>query len=404
MVEAAAEIVKEVEPEPLLGQGVGAPERSAPPGRLGPSFGTPSVSPGDWRFDFHGYLAVPFRMGINEREKPYDTQYKTVVHSPPLVPDDYDRFEHTGVMGQPWVQLNFSYGNSDAVATVIIAAKTVSNASGYFSPPDHVGINDAFVTFKPGLGIDLQVDVGGFANRYGAMGEYDLGRYDTPIIARVGGVGETARVRVPLGGGKLKFLAEHGVTGQFDRAQLGVESAGWNDFADPSVGTSFAHHGHIGLTEADLGQLGRHYVQAFSKDDRVAPELPDGGIWVLGADLAAEFGRFGRLYLAAAYTDASNARTVSPVVRVLNAPGGAGLMREYFGEESGGTGTLTTIGGQYDLSIGELVRYPQPFAGYGPDLVASLFALYTTVTSDQVGCDGVNKYKYGSELTCSALS
>jgi len=389
--------------ERWLGLGVGVPEVGAPPGRLAPSFSAAPVSPGDWRFDFHGYLAVPFRMGVNQREDPYSTQYKTVFHGPPLVPDEYERFEHTGVMPQPWVQLNFSYGNRDAVATVIIAAKTVSNASGYYYPPDHLGINDAFVTFKPGLGMDLEIDVGGFANRYGAMGEYDLGRYDTPIIARVGGVGYTARARVPVAS-ELKFLGEQGIMGQFDRAQLGVESAGWNDFADPNVGTSFGHHGHLGLAHTSAGQLGVHYVHAFTRDDRVAPTLPDGSIWVFGADVGAQLQRFGRLYLATAYTKASHARSVSPVIRVLNAPGGPGLMQEYFGPDSGGNGSLMTLGGQYDVSIGEIVRHPEPFSGYGPDLVASLFSIYTNVGSDDAAYDGVGKLKYGAELTYSALS
>jgi hypothetical protein len=392
-----------IEPKPMLGLGIGTPELGAPPGRMRPAFGQAPVSPGDWQFEFHGYLNVPFRMGINTREDPYETQYKTVFHAPPLVPDDRERFEHTGVMPQPWTQLNFSYGNSVVAGTIIVAAKTVSTASGYFNPPDHIGINDAFVSFKPDLGIGLQIDVGGFSNRYGAMGEYDLGRYDTPIIARVSGVGYTARVSVPVAPG-LKFLAEQGVSGQFDRAQLGVESAGWNDFADPNVGSSFAHHGHLGLASAGVGQLGLHYVQAFTRDDRVAPTLPDGSINVLGADVAGEFQRFGRLYLGMAYTKASDARTVSPVVRVLNAPGGPGLMAEYFGPNSGGNGSLTTLGAQYDLSIGEIARYPEPFSGYGPDLVASLFGVYTGVGSDEAAYDGVNKLKYGAELTYSALS
>lgn len=397
-----AEAQAAADPEPLLGLGVGVPEVGAPPGSARVSFGEAPVSPGDWRFDFHGYLAVPLRMGINEREDPYATQYKTVFHAPPLVPDDRERFEHTGVMPQPWVQLNFSYGNSKVVGNVIIAAKTVSNASGYFNPPEHVGINDAFVTFKPGLGMYLEIDVGGFSNRYGAMGEYDLGRYDTPLIARVGGVGETMRARIPVIG-ELKFLAEHGVMGQFDRAQLGVESAGWNDFADPNVGSSFAHHGHLGLAQAGIGQFGLHYVHAFTRDDRVAPELADGSIAVLAADVAGQFQEYGRLYLALAYTSASDARTVSPIIQVLNAPGGPGLMREYFGPASGGNGTLTTLGGQYDLSVGQLVRAPQPFSGYGPDVVLSLFGVFASVTSDDADFDGVGKLKYGSELTYSVL-
>jgi hypothetical protein len=328
-----------------------------------------------------------------------------VFHGPPLVPDEFERFEHTGVVPQPWVQLGFSYGNSRAVANIIIAARSVSNATGFFNPPTQLGINDAFVSFKPDVdAFELEIDVGGFANRYGAMGDYDLGRYDTPLIARVGGVGETVRARVPLDGG-LAFMAEHGVMGQFDRAPLGVEPAGWNGFADSNVGTSFAHHAHAGLALIRRGQLGLHYVNAFTRDDRNAPSQPDGSITVLGADATAELAPFGRLYLGGAYTDADQARGVSGVIRVLNTFGGPGLMREYLGPNSdNGTGSLTTLGGQYDVSIGEIVRHPQPFSGYGPDVVVSLFGMYTHVASEDPDFDDVDKLKYGGEVTYSAFS
>jgi hypothetical protein len=104
------------------------------------------------------------------------------------------------------------------------------------------------------------------------------------------------------------------------------------------------------------------------------------------------------------YTSASDARTVSPIIRVLNAPGGPGLMREYLGPDSGGNGSLFTVGAQYDLSIGQLARYPMPFSGYGPDIVVSLFGIYTGVSSDDEAYDGVTKMKYGSEVTYSAFS
>lgn len=383
---------------------VGTPDTGPLPGRFTPAFGVTPRSANDWQFDFHGYLNVPFRVGINERENPNANQYERVLHGPPLVPDEYERFEHTGVLPEPWVQLNFSYGNANVAATIIIAARTVSNASGFFDPPRSLGINDAFLTFKPDFeGFDLEFDVGGFANRYGGMGEYDLGRYDTPLIARVGGVGETTRLRAPLAGG-LTFLAEHGLMSQFDRAQLGVEPAGWNSFSDANVGTSFAHHAHLGLAASELGQIGLHYVHAFTQDDRTAPSQADGSITVLGADVTGHFGLFGRVYLGAAYTDADQARGVSGVIRVLNTFGGPGLMQEYFGVNSGGTGTLLTLGGQYDLSVGQLLRHPQPFSGYGPDLVVSLFGMYTGVGSEDPAFDDVDKLKYGGEVSYSVLS
>lgn len=389
--------------KPLLGLGVGTPDTGTLPGRFRPAYGVPRKTSSDYKFDFHGFLTVPLRFGINERENPLATQYQTVLHGPPLVPDDFERFEHTGVVPQPWVQLGFSYGNSNAVANIIIAARSVSNAQGFFNPPTQLGINDAFVTFTPKLGgADVEIDVGAFANRYGGMGDYDLGRYDTPIIARVGGVGETLRIHVPLAP-NTTFLAEHGVSGQLDRAPLGVEPAGWNGFADPNVGTTFAHHAHLGLAFARTGQIGLHYVDSWVQDDRTAPLTPDGTITVFGADLGAQLHPFGRLYLAGAHTRAETARAVSGVIRVLNAFGGPGLIQEYLGPASGGTGSLTTAGGQYDLSIGQVVRGAERFSGYGPDLFVSLFGLFTHVASDDPAYDGVDKLKYGAEVSYSML-
>jgi hypothetical protein len=392
-------------PRAMLGMALATPDTSTLPGRFRPAYGVAPVSPNDFKFDFHGYLQIPLRVGINTREHATSTQYKQVYHAPPLVPDDFDRFEHTGVTPQPWVQVGFSYGNSRAVANVIIAARTATIAAGYVNPPDQLGINDAFITFKPDFGksVDVNIDVGGFANRYGAMGEYDLGRYDTPIIGRVGGVGETLRINVPLPN-DMVFLAEHGVMGQFDRVPLGVEPAGWNDFADPNVGSSFAHHAHLGLALPHHAQAGLHYIDAFTRDDRTAPGEADGSIVVFGADGSIQMPPFGRLYAAWGRTNADHARSVSGVIRVLNGFGGPGLMKNFLGPNSGGTGHLSTFGGQYDVSIGEIVRNGQQYSGYGPDVFVSLFGMYTHVASKDFQYDNVDKVKYGGELTYSALS
>jgi hypothetical protein len=88
-------------------------------------------------------------------------------------------------------------------------------------------------------------------------------------------------------------------------------------------------------------------------------------------------------------------------------------MKEYFGPDSNnGTGALDTIGGQYDLSLGHMLRMRENTVGPGPDLVISPFFLMTSVSSDdkavdddeQSTYDGVTKFKYGTELTYSWLS
>jgi len=388
-----------------LGLSPGAPQVTALPGGVTPAFGAASTRAQDWRFDFHGFVMLPLRLGINKRDNAGDGQKVTVLHAPPMTTSDYEGFDYLGIVPDPWVQLNFSYGNRDVTATVIVAARTVSNAAGYFNPPDNVGINDAFLTFHPvsESNVKFNFDVGAFANRYGHMGEYDMGRYGTPIIGRVAGMGFNETTTFDFE--PVELVLEAGFMGQVNKAPVGVEPAGWNGFADPNVGTSWAPHGHVGIGYLGMAQLGLHVIHAFVQDDRATPAgQPDGSITVAGADLRLTLGRFGHLYTGFSRTNAEDARSVSGVLRILNAPGGPGLMENYFGPNSGGNGTLTTVGAQYDFSLGNFLRHPMKFEGNGPDVLASLFTIYTKVGSDEELYDGIAKLKYGTELTYSMLS
>lgn len=392
--------------ELAMGLSPGAPQTAMLPGGITPSFGAASTAAEDWRFDFHGFLLLPLRVGIATRDKAYVGQKKIVLHGPPRIPGDLETFEYTALYQSPWTQLNFSYGNSFVTATVIVAARSVSEANGFFNPPDQLGINDAFMTFALAKQkkLDISLDVGGFANRYGMMGEYDLGRYGTPVIARLGGMGATATARFDTG--RLRYIAEAGFMGQLTKAPVGVEPAGWNGFADGNTGTSFAAHVHGGIELDRKIMLGLHFIDAFVQDDRAATTTqPDGDIAVYGSELRFSMGRFGHFYTALAHTRADEARGVSSVIRVLNAPGGPGLMEQYFGgTESGGTGKLTTVGAEYNLSLGNLLRYPYPFDGRGPDVVLGAFGMFTHVNTPVAAYNGVNKLKYGLEGTYAPLS
>ena len=393
-----------------MGLSPGAPQTATLAGGVTPAFGTVSQRAEDWRFDFHGFVLMPLRMGINTRLRPGRQQKKTVLHAPPLVPGDLTSFEYTAVSPDPWVQLNFSYGNKDVTATVIVAARAATAAVAYFNPPDQLGIDDAFLTFRLPASeqVKLSLDVGAFVNRYGNMGEYDLGRYGTPLIARVGGVGFTGSGTADLGGG-LGLAFEAGMMGQLNKSPVGMEPAGWNDFADANVGTSYAAHGHVSLGYEGKAQLGFHSIYAFVQDDRATgPAGKDGNIGVTGGDLRLTVGRFGHLYAGVGHTRAHRSRSVSGVIRVLNAPGGPGLMTEYFGPQSGGTGKLTVGGIQYDFSLGNALRYPRKFDADGPDLIMSVFGIYAHVADspDTAFLDfyGRDKLKYGGEISYSALS
>lgn len=403
---AQASGTQDSEPPISLGLAPGTPQVGALPGGLTPAFGQRAADEKEWRFDFHGFLTMPLRAGVNQRAGVVTTEQHTLVlHAPPVVPDYRDAFTYTGVVPQPYAQLNFSYGNSVVTGNVFILARSASSAASFLSPPEQAGISDTFLNFRlPDLvkNAYVEINVGAFTNRYGIMGEYDEGRYGTPVIARTNGAGENIVAKFALG--KHMLDLEQGIQGQLDKFPNGLLPAGWNGFADPNVGSGFVNHVHAGLGYLGIATLGLHYMTAWTQDDRASQSVqPDGTIGILGADLRLSLSHFGHFYFGAAQTRADNARSVGSIVQVLNTPGGAGLMQDYLGPSSGGTGTLVTFAAQYDLSIGKLLRYPYAFNGDAPDIVVSIFGMQTHVSSKELAFDDVTKRKYGAEGGYSLL-
>lgn len=391
---------------PMLSLDPTAPSVGSLPGGTTPSYGQAATGEGDWRFDFHGFFTMPMVAGVNERADRSGNQSATVLHAPPMVPDDKETFSHTGVIPTPYVQLNFSYGNSVVTGNVQLLAEQATISTGFFDPTSQSGVNDVFLSLRPDLGksVKLQMYFGAFSNRYGSMGEYDEGRYGTPLIARTNGVGENLIATVGLSR-DFALVLEHGIQGQTSKAPADITPDGWNGFADPNAGTSFVNHLHAGVNYRGYVTVGAHYMHAWSQDDQATGTLaPDGSIGVLAGDLRLTLGRFGHLYVAGGRTKAKYARTVSRVIEVMNTKGGAGLIENYLGEQSDGNGELFTVGAQYDLSIGRLVSYPVPFYGDGPDIVVSGFGVNTQVRSDDSAHDKIGKLKYGVEGTYSLLS
>src|SRR5262249_22309198 len=152
---------------------------------------------------------------------------------------------------------------------------------------------------------------------------------------------------------------------QTNKASTATTPDVWNDFGNPSEGTSFVAHGHLGaatvLHDIIRTNLGLHYLHAWSQDERASNVVtagmintsqPDAKLDIVGADLTVNMARSGRLYGASSYVKASNVTTLSRIIQVLNTRGGPGLIQNYLGPNSSGNGNLTIIGGQYDLSVG----------------------------------------------------
>lgn len=400
---------------PRLGMSTGEPQQQSAAPNV--PFAVPPATFRDYVLDFHGYVLLPLRAGIHTRENPDPGQGPLVLHSPPLVPENFRRFEYTGIVPDPWTQFSFTYGNSVVSGTMIFASRSLTDAQSIYNPSDQLGITDAYLrlNLSESMGIPFEVKVGGVTGRYGAMGAFDSGRYATPLIARTNQIGET--ITVGFGRGKAKFVVEQGAGGQVGRAARGIVSDAWNDYANTNAGASFVSHLHAGLGYDGIVQGGLHYVTAWSADDEGGSgALPDGRISVVGAEARLTAGRFGHLYGGVARTQATNADVVSGIIEVLNARGGSELKSEYLGPNSGGTGSLTTFGAQYDLSLARLL-FGKKYHGKSPDVLVSLFGIGTKVASndkteectvDGTSChhmyDGVLKLKGGVETTYNMLS
>ncbi len=397
---ASPALAQESEGVTRLGLSPGEPQtRSAPPQvplGIPPSQSTSNV------FDFHGFLLLPLNVGVLERSDPGPGQRKNALHTPPQVPQYLRSFGWTGVIPDAWGQMNFSYGNSTISGTVILGTRAFNDAQGYFNPVDQLGVTDAFIAANLSriVGVPLELKLGAVSGRYGPMGVYDAGRYGTPLIARTNSIGETLTATLDLG--DFQAVIEQGAGGQLGGPPRGMAPAGWNGYVGDNIGATFTHHIHAGIGYKSVVQVGAHYLGALSADDRATngATVPDGRIHVLGGDLRLTAGRAGHLYLGAAHTSLSEAAVVSGAIEILNARGGLEIMREYLGPESNGNGSLTTFGGQYDLSASRLI-YGSLFEGRSPDLRLSLFGVGTLVKSEDEDYDGITKLKAGGEATYS---
>jgi len=394
---------------PRLGQAPGEP--LAPSASPSSAFGTPPAESKGNVLDFHGYMLLPLRIGVMERPDPRPGQAATTLHVPPLTPDERRSFGYTGVLPDPWIQLNFSYGNRTVAATAILGATGATDGTGFYNPVQQLGVYDAFISvnLEDAFELPFEVKVGALTSRYGAMGAYDAGRYGTPLMFRTNSVGETITASFDLGDAAL--VIEQGFGGQISRPEYNMVPAPWNDFAgtnsgstNVTTGASFVNQLHGGIGFNNLVQLGLHYATAWSQDDQGPSGLiPDGRLSVYGLDARLTAGRFGHLYAGLAQTNATNAESVSGVIEILNARGGPELMDRYLGLDSGGDGSLTTFGAQYDMSLARAV-YDRDFEGRSSDVLFSLFGMGTQVSSDDPEADGVLKLKGGIQATYNLYS
>jgi hypothetical protein len=403
-----------------------------------------STSAEEWAFKFKGFFRGPMRLSI-DNSKRYSNQME--FHAPPATPDwNYTRWMYTNISPGPWAELMFQYGNQRAMMTTAIASYNITSG-GWRELQDQLGIDRAFMTLKfpEALGNrgGLNWDVGVFSNRYGGMGKYDAGAYETYIIARTRIAGETLTADLDLTD-DLRLIIEHGIgakmdqplqtgEGESDRAAEPVPILDVYDSWKPypgqkQIGTTLLHHLHVGLQYQNILTATAHYLLAFTKDTRwdarLSPKAEHnlkknaddryinqvGSVEIIGVDFKLDGGWMGDGYLGYSRTKGDNVYVVGDAIEHVHSQGGWQLaqyfddMNDYRARE--GDGIVHTLGWQYTFSLAGFLMRPRPFWGQAADITLRTFGMYNKVTGTKhpnTKNMDVSKLKFGAEGIYSPL-
>jgi len=285
----------------------------------------------DWGFRFHGFFRGPMRLSMGFEHTP-GLQF----HAPPVTPDlNYTVWSYTNNNPGPWGEMMFQYGNNRAIMTMAIASYNITSGS-WRELQDQLGIDRAFLTlnFPDALGDlgKMTWNVGVFSDRYGAMGKYDGGAYDTYIIGRTRVAGATGTFDLDVAD-DIKIVAEGGGGAKMDVPQWAKPPyTSWMPYPGyVQMGTTMLAHGHVGAVYDNMLTLTGHVMYTWTMDalrtdlnsansQRVPPNYTspdttpvatglhakDGHMLILGADLRLDGGWMGIGYLGYSHIQAAN--------------------------------------------------------------------------------------------------
>ena len=353
----------------------------------------PLVRAGDLHADFHGFLRAPVRLGLR------DDGGSTHINSPSRVADsEYQSWNYTNTSPGPWVQLNLSIGNPTLTGNVVIGSYSLSD-SGYHNLSGQEGVFQAFLNLRvphfAGTSARVEWTVGSFSNRYGAMGKYDAGKYETVIMGRTHLLGETAALSMDFGPWTVSFEDGFGAKGDHLIGAAGslTDTTNPDLYGEGHLGATLAHHAHVGVAYRTMAQLGLHYLHSFTHEQIHGVNdptrlMPDASTTIIGADLRVDAGAFGYGYIGYSMADMQDLLFLQNAIEALNSFGGVAMSSNFFpGCDVTGrlanpsdptstkkvdlvcSGRIHSVGLQYTLSLGALLRRPAPFWGNGPDLL-----------------------------------
>jgi len=391
-----------------------------------------------WGFRFHGFFRAPMRLSMDS-EPGRGLQF----HAPPVTPDsNYTTWSFTNNNPGPWGEMIFQYGNSRATATMAIASYNIT-AGNWRELQDQFGIDRAFLTltFPDAFGdAGMMVwNVGVFGDRYGAMGKYDGGVYDTYMIGRSRIAGATGIFDFDFGD-SFRLIAEGGGGAKMDVQQWSKGSdcittpansasstnsttsctyPSWQPYPGyAQMGNTMLAHAHLGGVIANKWTITLHGMYAWTKDamrtdmNLKGPDIPtaarDGSMTILGADLRLDGGWMGDGYLGYSHIRAINVGVLADTVEVLHSEGGWQYAANYTGKTVA-DGTLDSLGFQYTFSLAAFLTRPQLWWGEGADFTIQIFGMLNMISGlnalDEAAMkdQGKRKLKWGTQWLYSPL-
>jgi hypothetical protein len=391
------------------------------PGGMTPGFAAPMPTQ-DWTFSYSGFMSASLEVSTAEREEPRAGQSKLVLHTLPVIIDEYNSFTSTNTRPGNWVNMNFSYGNDIVTSSISINTYNPSNPTNFWQIGSQYFINNAFLRFRvPQIeGFRVGWTVGYFTNNYGTLGQYGGGLYTHAITGGPQGVGETVVVERDVADG-LTLVLEHGLMGNAGGKAPNDIVMGDGNEGDPAWAASLTNHAHLGIITAGTTQFSAqvHYMNTWAQDDRLQrnplrnppltdneypADLPttrevdesyvrDGRLTVYGIDAKMVSPTYGVLGVGVAFIDGYYSFPLRGVTTFGGDP--ERLTNSWWGVNSSGTGKMLVGGISYTMSIARLLLAPEPFSGRAPDIVLTAGGTFGRTTSSDPEYDGRVRHKYG---------
>jgi hypothetical protein len=411
-----------------LGQSPWSPRVGALPGGLTPGFGAP-MPPGEWTFEFTGYLSATAQFSTNERPDPQPGQSKLVFHTTPTTVDDYQSFVGTATQPGQWIAMNFKYGNRDVYALVTLSTWNPTESTSYYQIGSQNFINNAYIRYNiPAIGnLRLQATAGYFYDYYGNLGQYGPGIYQMPIVGGVRGIGQSVTGELRLNP-DITLLLQEGIMGNRNgHPPAGTTPAGPNNPADPLSPSSYIAHLHAGVVwrGAWVVKAMLHWMLEWYQDDRPQEncflstqgvfscqpnvdnmftrgvneaDIPDGHITVVGADATASHPIYGVVGVGGSHIDSHNGYLLRSGLITFGGDGQQ-LGERWLGQETNATGTVDAVSVNYGGSIARILAGAGPFDPNGPNLILNAGAVFAVShnTTNAVYEDR-RRFKAGADL------